>query len=250
MTSCAPAVPDPSATNEWPSWCVRRWRRNPRWHALECAPDRRPDSAFEIDGAPHLAGVRAGAAPAATLQALDRSVFRGEGARHRGTVLASPGKRGGAVRGREKPDSGAGTHSAHAAHRVGLCRRRDARLPAPWDHDPVCGAGHGQGHGAHALSATSSASRISGLSAADRQQRAAGLRRARDRGQLRDPQASARKALAGDAPPLSCALYSHLRLLAQSGGDLVQPDYPTSDPTGNFSQCEGTGHEDRSIRGA
>src|SRR2546427_3022609 len=42
----------------------------------------------------------------------------------------------------------------------------------------------------HALSATPSASRISGLSAADRQQRAARPRRARDRGQLRDPQAS------------------------------------------------------------
>src|SRR5437773_1703202 len=40
-------------------------------HALECAPDRRPDPAFEIHGAPHLAGVRAGAAPTASLQTLD-----------------------------------------------------------------------------------------------------------------------------------------------------------------------------------
>ncbi len=35
------------------------------------------------------------------------SIFRGESARHRGTVPASPGERGGAVCGREKPDSGA-----------------------------------------------------------------------------------------------------------------------------------------------
>jgi len=101
----------------------------------------------------------------------------------------------------------------------------------------------------HALSATPSASRISGLSAADRQQRAARPRRARDRGQLRDPQTSACEALAGNATPLSCALHSDLRLLAQSGGDLVQPDHPTSHPARNFSQCEGVGHQDRSICG-
>jgi len=90
-----------------------------RRHPLECAAHRRPDPAFEIHGAPHLAGLRAGVAPAAPLQALDRSVFRGEGARHRGTVLASTGERSGAVCGREEPDSGAGTHPAHAAHRLG-----------------------------------------------------------------------------------------------------------------------------------
>src|ERR1700674_3111338 len=204
-------------------------------------PNRRPDPPFEIHGAPHLAGLRAGAAPAAPLQALDRSDFRGEGARHRGTVLASAGERGSAVCGREEPDSGAGTHPAHAAHRAGVRRRRNPRLSASWNHDPVCRAGHGQGYGAHALSATASASRISGLSAADRQQRAAGPRRARDRGQLRDPQASACEALAGDATALSCALHSHLRLLAQSGGDLVQPDHATSYPPRNLSQRKRTG---------
>src|SRR5271166_2039334 len=49
-------------------------------------------------------------------------------------------------------------HPAHAAHRAGVCRRRNPRLPASWNHDPVCRTGHGQGHGAHALSATTSAS--------------------------------------------------------------------------------------------
>ena len=41
---------------------------------------------------------------------------------------------------------------------------RVGRLSASWNHDPICRAGHGQGHGAHALSATTSASRISGPS--------------------------------------------------------------------------------------
>ena len=134
------------------------------------------------------------------------------------------------------------------AHRAGVRRRRNPRLSASWNHDPVCRAGHGQGHGAHALSATTSASRISGLSPADRQQRATGPRRARDRGQLRDPQAFAGEALAGNATALSCALHSDLRLLAQSGGDLVQPDHATSDPARNLSQRERTGDQDRSIR--
>ncbi len=35
-----------------------------RRHPLECAANRRPDPAFEIHLAPHLAGLRAGAAPA------------------------------------------------------------------------------------------------------------------------------------------------------------------------------------------
>jgi hypothetical protein len=36
-----------------------------------------------------------------------------------------------------------------------------------WNYDPVCRAGHDQGHSTHALSATTSASRISGPPAAD-----------------------------------------------------------------------------------
>src|SRR5258708_35326924 len=30
MTSCAQVVRDPSAMNEWPSWCAKHWRRNRR----------------------------------------------------------------------------------------------------------------------------------------------------------------------------------------------------------------------------
>src|SRR5713101_2994192 len=72
--------------------------------------------------------------------------------------------------------------------------------------------------------------------------------RQRHRRQLRHPQASARPALAGGAATLSCALHSHLRLLAQSGGNLVQPHHPTRHPPRNFSQCQGVGDQDRSIR--
>ena len=112
-----------------------------------------------------------------------------------------------------------------------------------WRHGTTTlfAAAYGPGHRAHALSAASPASGISGLFAADRPERAAGFRGARDCRQLRHPQASAREALAGDEAALSCALHSNLRLLAQSGGDLVQPNYPTSHPARNFSQREGTG---------
>ena len=57
------------------------------------------DAAFEIDGAPHLAGLWIGTASAAPLQALDRSIFRRESTGYRRVVLASAGKCGGFVRG-------------------------------------------------------------------------------------------------------------------------------------------------------
>jgi putative transposase len=155
-----------------------------------CAADRRPDPAFEIDGAPFLAGVRPGAAPAGTLQALDRSVFRGEGARHRGTVPESP------------------------ENAVMVCVDEKSQIQALERTQPMLPSGLGyiegvthdyRRHGtttlfaaldtakggAHAVSATSSASGVSGFPAADRQERASGFRGARDRRQLCDPQASA-----------------------------------------------------------
>ena len=58
-------------------------------------------------------------------------------------------------------------------------------------------------------------------------------------------EASACEALAGDATPLSCALHSDLCLLAQSGGDLVQPHHATSYPPRNLPQRERTGDQDR-----
>src|ERR1700722_8267226 len=97
-------------------------------------------------------------------------------------------------------------------------------------------------------SATTSASRICGLSAADRQQHAVEPRRARGRGQLRNPPTPASELLAGRATAISCALHSDLRLLAQLGGDLVQPDHATSYPARNLSRRKRTGDQDRSIR--
>src|SRR5881398_2050721 len=61
----------------------------PRRHALEPSAGRTPHSVVEIDGAPHLAGVRVAAAPPAAFQIVERSLFRGEGARHRGVVSES-----------------------------------------------------------------------------------------------------------------------------------------------------------------
>ena len=48
------------------------------WHPLEYSADCAPDAAIEVDGAPHLASIWFGTAPAAALQAIERSIFRRE----------------------------------------------------------------------------------------------------------------------------------------------------------------------------
>ena len=65
---------------------------------------------------PHLAGVRAQAAPARDVQALDRPVLRREGPRRRRAVPGPAGAGHRAVRGREEPGAGPGPHPA------GRCR--------------------------------------------------------------------------------------------------------------------------------
>src|SRR5216684_2070720 len=57
------------------------------------------DARVEIDGTPHLAGLRVGAASAETFQALDRSIFRGESTGYCRAVLESTGKCCGFMRG-------------------------------------------------------------------------------------------------------------------------------------------------------
>src|SRR5208283_5095700 len=47
---------------------------------------------------------------------------------------------------------------------------------------------------------------------------------------------------------IPCALHAHVCLLAQSGGDLVQPHYATSQSPGNVQQRERLGRENRSLR--
>ena len=67
-----------------------------RRHALERPPDGRPEPTGEVDGASHLASPGSAAASPAVLQAVERSVFRREGARHRRSVSEPAGQGGGA----------------------------------------------------------------------------------------------------------------------------------------------------------
>ena len=60
----------------------------------------------------------------------------------------------------QQPDSSIGTDAADAADGTRLRRRGDARLPAPRDHDAVCGTGYGEGYGDHPVPAASPASGI------------------------------------------------------------------------------------------
>ena len=82
-----------------------------------------------------------------TLQAVQRSLLRREGPRHRRPVPEPAGPRARAVRRREEPDPGPGTHPAGAADGPRLRRRRDPRLPAPRHHHAVRRPRHGQRHG-------------------------------------------------------------------------------------------------------
>ena len=61
----------------------------------------------------------------------------------------------------------------------------------------------------------------------DREERAGDIGRAHHRGQLRHAQTSASKTLARSTATIPRALHSDLCLVAQSSGDLVQPDYAT-----------------------
>jgi len=66
-----------------------------------------------------MARLRTAAASAGDLQAVQRSAVRREGARHRGAVHGPTVDGHGAVRRREEPDSGAGSHAALAAAGAG-----------------------------------------------------------------------------------------------------------------------------------
>src|SRR5579863_6956320 len=90
----------------------------------------------------------------------------------------------------KKPDPSPGTYAADAADGARLRRGRDPRLPAPRDHHAVCGFGHNQGHGDQPMPTAPPAPRVFRFPAGDRQKRAGRARRACDRRQLLDPQAS------------------------------------------------------------
>src|SRR6266487_362465 len=79
------------------------------------------------------------------------------------------------------------------------------------------------------LLTASPASGISGFPKRDREERAGDLGCAPHRGQLRYPQTSASKTLVRPTATLSHALHSDVCLVAESSGDVVQPDYTTGD---------------------
>src|ERR1700676_2211370 len=143
----------------------------------------------------------------------------------------------------KKPDSGTRTRAADVADGTGLRRRCDPRLPTPRDHDAVCRTGYGGGQSAHAMPAASPASGISGFPRGDREERAGDLGCAHHRGQLRHAQTPASKTLVRSTATIPRALHSHLCLVAEASGDLVQPDYAAGHSSRDVSQRQGTGRE-------
>src|SRR5438445_8141532 len=61
-------------------------------------------------------------------------------------------------------------------------------------------------------------------------------------------QTPASKTLARRSAAIPRALHSDLSLVAQSSGDLVQPDYAAGHSSRDIPQRQGTGGENRSIR--
>ncbi len=84
-------------------------------HPLEFARHGEGQRPVGVDGATHLAGLRAAAAPAGDVQALDRPGLRGQSARRGRPLRLAAGARHRAMRGREVPNPGAGPQPADAA---------------------------------------------------------------------------------------------------------------------------------------
>jgi hypothetical protein len=94
-----------------------------RGYALVDSLDGQRDGNVADGNFPDMAGFRAQAAPGADLETEHRSAVRGQGPRRGRPVHGPAGERAGALRGREKPDAGAGSHRAdpasHARHASG-----------------------------------------------------------------------------------------------------------------------------------
>ena len=105
-----------------PTGVAARWPRRP-------ASAARPSSASGT----HTACSRT----ASRLQVVERPGVRREADRRRRAVPEPAGQGGGAVRGREEPDSGPRPHTAGPADEAGPARHHDPRLQAAW-HDYCC----------------------------------------------------------------------------------------------------------------
>src|SRR5262249_44508067 len=89
------------------------------------------------DHQPDLASLRIATASQRHLQVVTGPAADRESARYCGPVYPPSGSCTGAVRGREEPDSGAGSDTAAAAHAARPAGARHARLQAARDDFPV-----------------------------------------------------------------------------------------------------------------
>jgi len=129
-----------------------------------------------------------------------------------------------------------------------LCRRGNARLPTPWDHHAVCGTGRGEGPSAHAMPAASPASEYLGFLTEIEKNVPETL----DVHIIVDNYATHKhprvKRWLAARPRFHVPLHSHLCLVAESSGNLVQSDYATGHSSRVVSQRQRTGRKNRSIR--
>jgi len=114
--------------------------------------------------------------------------------------ISTAGPRSGAVRRREESDSGAGPHGAVAAHATGPDRTPHARLQVTRHHQPLRRAGCKDRNDHRPNTPPSSLVRVSQIPRRHREERARGVGRSPDSGQLRHPQNGADSLLAGQRP--------------------------------------------------
>ena len=191
--------------------------------ALVDAVDGGRGRAHAVGGAPDLAGVRAATAPRGDVQAQPRSAVRGQGQRRRRAVSEPARARGRALRGREVPDPGAGSHPADPADAARAARARDPRLQAPRHLQPLRRAGHQHRQGDRLAAQPPSRDRVQAVPADARSRGPGRARRARRSSTTaRTHKTPAIQQVADRAPALRAALHPDLRQLAEPRRALVR----------------------------
>ena len=125
---------------------------------------------------------------------------------------------------------------------LGYCRRSDPRLSTPRHHHAVCRVGHGQWQSAHAMS--DSATDIKNIwvfsEQIEKNVPQNPVSKCRLSWIITPPTSICEQRWFAARPRFHVHFTPHLCLLAQSGGDLVQPHYATSHSPGNLQQRERT----------
>src|SRR6266404_1578917 len=182
-----------------------------RRHPLERAKYGPGSGAEQRHHSPNLEAAPSETALNPDLQAQPRQAFRRETPRRGGTVSESARQSPGALRRREKSNSGPRPHSAALAPQAGSSGPANARLQTQWHDELVRCAEHAGWDGHWRLHAAASPSRIYPFPAADQRQD------------------TTRSGLASDRRQL--AFHSHFQLLAEHGGALVPRDYRQTHPS-------------------